>query len=488
VNHPLASNRVRRVGPIARQSRRLSTFGDRFNASDTVLWNIERDPTLRTTIVAIAMLDRCPDWDLLRNRVLQVAQDVPRLRQRVVAAPFGIGSPRWQEVEHFDIDYHLRRVGIPPPGSFDALLDLAAPIAMAAFDKERPLWEFTLVEGLEGHRAALIEKVHHAFTDGVGGIQLARAFVDTRRDCRARRPQRRGGTAPRRPSPGVGRAALLEAAAQVAATMATAAHATQAALAVAASAVHDPLGLATRTARTSRSVGRLLAPATSPLSPIMRARGVSRRLAAFDLALADLLEAGHAVGGSLNDAFLAAIAVGMSRYHQLHGDPVGALRVTMPVNRRRSGDPLGQNRFTPVRFTIPVTCDEPAEQIRRIGMLAHQRRSEPALPISDVIATALNQLPVAATTAVFGSMLKGIDLVATNVPGFTDTVYLAGAEVVGHFAFAPPSGAAVSIALTSHRDVACIGITADREAVPDVDVLRDCLRAGFDDVLEVGRD
>lgn len=145
----------------------------------------------------------------------------------------------------------------------------------------------------------------------------------------------------------------------------------------------------------------------------------------------------------------------------------------------------GNNRFTPVRFTIPLTDEGPAARVRRLGELARRWRSEPALPISDVIAAALNRLPVVTTTAVFGSMLKGVDFVATNVPGIPDRVFLAGAEVLRHYAFAPPSGAAVSVALTSHGTVGCVGITADLDAVPDADVLSECLQLGFAEILDV---
>ena len=107
---------------------------------------------------------------------------------------------------------------------------------------------------------------------------------------------------------------------------------------------------------------------------------------------------------------------------------------------------------------------------------------------SNVIAGVLNRLPAAATTALFGSMLKGVDLVATNVPGFRRRVYLAGAEVIAHYAFPPPSGAACGIAFMSHRNTGCVGVTIDAEAIPDPDVLRECLEAGFTAVLASARE
>lgn len=465
-------------------------FDDRFNHSDAVLWDIERDPALRTTIVAVALLGRAPEWDRLRRTMVEAAAAVPRLRQRVVATPLRLGPPRWVDDDAFDIDYHLRRVALPRPGGLDEVLELAAPITMAAFDRDRPLWEFTLVEGLDGGRAALVEKVHHCFTDGVGGVQLAGLIVDEAALERRRLAHRAGATAAtggRAGSPSDALAALGRATLDSARGAARLAAGTARAVPQAtAAALGDPARFVRDTTRGVRSVARLLRPASAPLSPIMRGRGLSRRLQAFDVELGGLRKAARTVDGTLNDAFLAAVVGGLVRYHDHHGAVAGDLRVTMPVNLRREDDGAGSNRFTPVRFAVPGGDDDPSERMRRLGEIARRWRREPALPVSDVIAGALNRLPVSATTALFGSMLKGVDFVATNVPGIAKPVHLAGAEVVRHYGFPPPSGAACGIALLSHRDQACIGVTVDTTAVPDPGVLGACLRDGFAEVLAVG--
>mgnify|MGYP000721066114 CR=1 FL=1 len=126
----------------------------------------------------------------------------------------------------------------------------------------------------------------------------------------------------------------------------------------------------------------------------------------------------------------AGVAGGMRRYHDLHGAPVTALRVTMPINMRRHGDPAGSNRFTPARFTLPVSEIDAGVRMRDLGQLARGWRKEPSLPLTDVIAGVLNRLPQVASTTILGSMLKAIDFVATNVPGLTERCFLAAAEVV----------------------------------------------------------
>lgn len=459
-------------------------FATHMNAADALLWTIERDPCLRSTIVAIAFLDRSPDWDRLSARITEACDYIPRLRQRVVAAPLGFGPPRWEMDDYFDINYHLGRTLAPEPCDQRSVLDIAGHMAMSAFDKDRPLWEFVLVEGLKGGHAALIQKVHHSITDGVGGMKLARLLLDEKRNPAATKSHAKVVD-----SQHVG--GLTSVADWFAGDLRTVASASlrgaQALPGVAAKMATTPGEPVITIARHLRSIGKLLAPVSTPLSPIMTQRGMSRRLDTIDIPIDQLLAAAHAADSSLNDAFLAGIAGGMRVYHERHGAPVSQLRVTMPINTRRSSDPAGSNRFAPARFTLPIATADVGDRMRQLGALARGWRSEPSLPLTDVIAGVLNTLPAPATTALFGSMLKAIDFVATNVPGLKHRAYLAGAEVEMQYAFAPASGSAFSVALMSHVGLCCIGINADTSAVPDPEVLTACLREGFDEVLSVGR-
>ncbi|MGD9997570.1 MAG: wax ester/triacylglycerol synthase domain-containing protein [Ilumatobacteraceae bacterium] len=441
----------------------MPAFSSRLNASDAVLWNIERDPALRTTIVAVSVLDRPPDWQRLRARVEAAADEVPRLRQRVEPALLHVGAPRWRDDPTFDLDYHLRRFECASPATLDEVLGQAAPIAMAAFDKTRPLWEFTLVEGLVGGRAALIQKLHHSVTDGVGAVRLAKCLLD---DSRSGRGRRRTFDTDSRPVD----------------------HELDRLLRLAGSAAASwvrPVDAARSAVRTAVSAVKLVAPARAPMSPLMVGRGPGRRLFVLDLSLAALRDAAHAAGATLNDAFLAAVVEGLRRYHDGHGTSLDALRINMPVNLRGPDDPPGANRFVPVRMIVPVEHDGAPDRMRRIDELSRAWRDEPALPITDLISGALTMLNPAISTPIMAGMLKCVDLVATNVPGFERPVFLAGAEVLRQFAFAPPSGAGMSIALMSYVDRCCIGVNVDTAAVPDGRALVDCLQAGFDDVLSV---
>ena len=156
------------------------------NGTDATLWDIERDPALRTTVVSILQLDRSVKPERLLRSIDESSRLMPRMRQRVVEAPLGMGVPHWVIAEDVDVRDHVHVAQLEPPVSFDDVLDLAAACAVEPFDRERPLWECTYVGGLADGKAALIIKVHHSFTDGVGGVGLLDVFLDA-----SRRPARR---------------------------------------------------------------------------------------------------------------------------------------------------------------------------------------------------------------------------------------------------------------------------------------------------------
>jgi WS/DGAT/MGAT family acyltransferase len=449
-----------------------ATFQTHMTDADTLMWNIEADPLLRSTITAVALLDSTPDWNKVVRRVTEASAVIPRLRQRVIPPRRGRHLPEWVDDPTFDPAYHLRRVVAPAPANLQTVLDLARTFAMSGFDRARPLWEFTLVEGLEGGRAALIQKVHHSVTDGVGGVKLAMELFDSKRG--GRRPPRTVAPEAARTSqrPGfVSRALGLAVQAPFAAA--------QAGLDL----LSSPRGTVTGIVDDIASVAKLLAPATAKLSPLMRERSLSWEFRAFDVPLDALHDAAAAAGGTVNDAFLAAVTGGLRRYHEYHGVSVDVLRMTLPISVRTEDDPLGSNRFTPARFVVPVGITDPTMRIHALRQLVREWRAEPAIAWTDTLASGLNRLPRPLVTSIFGGMLKNVDFVATNVPGLPVPMYLGGAEIVREYAFAPPTGAAMNIAFLSHVVTGCVGVLVDVAAVPDPDTFTSCLEQAFAEVL-----
>ena len=458
-------------------------FDLQMSDADALMWTVEKDPTLRSTVVTVLTLDRSPDWEALVERVERGSRLIPRLRQRVVSPTWRVGPPCWSADAQFDLSYHLRRVRAPGSGSFECVLDLARNAAMAGFDRARPLWEYTVVDGLEGGGAALVLKVHHSITDGVGGMKMLMMLFDLDRDPGPPGPCDEFQDLPAfTPFDLVGRSLDY----QRRRAFDIARHGIGNAMVAARSAARDPEAALEGAGRVTRSLASFLAPATTPRSPIIGARSLGRRLAALDVPLDDLKRAAKSVGGSLNDAFLAAVVGGVQRYHNLHGVEPDALRMVMPINLRGEDTALGGNHFTPARFLVPLQIADPEERMRALGELARAARDEPAVALTDALALVLNQLPTRVTTAFFGAMLKGSDFVTSNVPGSPFPLYVAGAELERLYPFGPLSGTAANVTLLSHCGTCCIGINTDSLAIPDAADFAKSVEAGFSEVLAIG--
>ena len=458
-------------------------FERRMSDMDALMWGVEKDPLLRSTITAVAILDRSPVRARFEEKIKRGLATIPRLRQRAVTPPYTVAPPVWVTDPNFDLSYHVRWVRATGEGSLRDLLDMAAPIAMQGFDRARPLWEFFIIEGLADGRAALIQKINHAVTDGVGGIKIAMMLLDLERDPApdpTPLPELEPGEVP---SPwalfrdGVdheGRRRLGQVRRTVASVRAAAA---------------NPSDTVRNLVDGASSLGRLLAPAFDPLSPIMKERSLSARFDTIAVSVSDMKAAAKLADGRLNDAFVAAVAGGLMRYHQRHGASVDALRMSMPISIRDADtEGLAGNQFVPARFPVPMTIDDPIERMRALRELVREQRDEPALAATEPIAGVLNRLPLAMTTQLFGAMLKGIDFVTSNVPGVPIPVYLAGAKVEANFAFGPMAGAATNITLLSYQDEIHVGVNMDPAAIPDGEVFVECLREGFAEICKLAAD
>ncbi|KUI32611.1 wax ester/triacylglycerol synthase domain-containing protein [Mycobacterium sp. GA-2829] len=414
--------------------------------ADAFIWSVGADPRLRPTIVTLTVLDRCPDWAVLVERFQALSAAVPAFRRCVAPSP-GPLPPRWRDDPDFDIAFHVRRVAAPHPHNLDTVVDMARLAAMSDFDLAHPLWEVVLVEGLDDGKAALLCKLHHALADGTGAVAMATHLFD---HSAVRRPDRAGAHGDRPPGP---RPHPL--------------------LPETLRALTGPWALGASLMRTVLTTG-------GPRSPIMRTRSTSRCLAVYRLPEAALRAAGHAAGGSLNDAFLAAITDALHRYHDRHGSRLEKALLMMPISIRGPADPAGGNRTMLMRFDVPVGPGSVADRIREIHRRTHRVRAERAVTHAPLVATALSVTP----HGYVSSALRTVDFIASDVPGIPTPVTLAGARVDMQYAFSPTLGAAFNVTLLTYAGECGIGVNVDTAAVPDIDVFFECVAAGFDRVRD----
>lgn len=450
---------------------------DHINPVDAFTVTLERDPLLRATIVALAVFDTVPDWEVLRARVERASRLVPRFRQKLVTVPFGLAPPRWVVDPDFDLSLHLHRVRVHRGGGMAALLELARAQGLTSFDPDRPLWNFTLVEGLPKGRAALVMKLHHALTDGVGGIEIAAHVVDLSREPDQSLPM---PAAPAASDHGVVELVTDTVGFHLRRLDDVRRDLERQLPHLIRHGLTHPLSTITGTADTAAALARFVRPVTRTASPIMTGRRALRDFSMLDVPLDELAAAAHRRDATLNDAFLAAIAGGMRRYHERHLAAVDHLVVSMPVNIRQPGDAPGGNRVTVERFDLPVGVSNPDRRIEQISRTTLALRTDPAIPYASAVAGVLNLLPVEVTAG----MLRHVDLLASNVPGFPDPVYVGGARLDSFHVFGATLGSALNVTLMSYDGTCHVGVSSDSGAVVDPVTLRDCLVDGFAEVID----
>jgi diacylglycerol O-acyltransferase len=443
--------------------------------TDAFAWAMESDPRLRSTVVAVILLDRSPEWADLRYRFDLMSRKFPVFRQRVVESP-PPAAPRWEDSPDFDLDFHVRRVTAPAPATLDSVLELARVAEMEAFDRARPLWKVTLIDGLVDGEAAILWTFHHALTDGVGSMQIAETLFDSAE----RRPERVNlPTAPMRPQSSWldGHRDTLRFVVRRAGSALTGAVRSTARLAY--QGIRHPLASVAAVAALSSSVYRTVRPVNRTGSPIMKQRSLIRHLDVHHVLMPQLREAAHRCGAPLNDAFIAGVTGGLRQYHAKHGVCIGDLHVTMPISLRTKADEMGGNRITLMRFDVPAGVADPGERIKQTHERTARVRLERSLPHTQAVAGALNLMP----RWYIGSILRHVDFLASNVGSIRTPESIGGALVRSAYAFGPTIGAAVNITLVTYANTCYLGINIDTGAIPDHDVFRECLIQGFDEVL-----
>lgn len=451
---------------------------------DYLMYRGETDPRTRSSMMSVEILDRMPDWDRLRADLDRASRIVTRLRQRVVTPVLPIVPAQWVVDPEFDLGYHVRRIRLPAPGTLRQLLDLAQTALAGPLDVSRPLWEATLVEGVtaEGGQAALLWKLSHSITDGVGGIELDRQIRSY-----DRHPHR--GPMPPPPAPQVvastdvvRTAALRLPFSLVAGTRRGAGGA----LGLAGRTLRNPFQAFTSVGRFAGSLQRMLGPPPVEPSPLLRPRSLSRRLETVDVPLDGLRRAAKHHGCSVNDAYIAAVCGVVRLYHERLGAPVDAVPLVMPVNVRAGHDPAGGNQWAIVRIAAPVGEPDPVQRMLTIHEHVISGRAEPAINAADAMAPMLARLPMPLVMALGNENVK-TDIQASNIPGHLQDTYIGGAKVLRNMPFGPLPGAAMMMVMLSHAGRCYVGINYDTASVTEPDLFARCLHEGFDEVLSLRR-
>ncbi len=440
---------------------------DWLSTMDAGFLQVEND-TQPMHVGSILLLDGPPpDYEAFCAHVQSRLDAVPRYRQRVEHPPLGIARPYWVDDPHFSLTYHLRHTAIPQPGREPQLQTLAGRIMSQRLDRDRPLWEMWLIEGLADDRWAVISKVHHAMIDGVSGHEILEILLDS--DI-ASTPDRASTWQPQ-PGP-TGTDLMREAATWTASLPRQLAHATGAVL-------RDPSG-ALRSGVTSTvgmaQVGRKMVGAHGVLNgPI----GPHRRWSWARGDLAEVRTIKSAVGCTVNDVVLASIAGGYRGFLLGRGDVIDeeTVRSLVPVSTR-SAEQRGRlgNQVTAMFADLPIGIANPLERLAVVATQMHQlKHGGEAVGVTSMVSAAKFVPPTLMTLAARTTFNVGQHLfntVTTNIPGPQYPLFLLGRQMREMFPYIPiAEGARISIGIVSYDGRLMVASTGDYDAIPDLDDL-----------------
>jgi hypothetical protein len=190
-------------------------------------------------------------------------------------------------------------------------------------------------------------------------------------------------------------------------------------------------------------------------------------------------------GGSLNDAFIAALLGALKRYHDHFGVEVDRIPIGVPVSIRVEGDSPGGNKFAAAKFAAPMSEPDPRERIRLVREFVLSARAEPALGAIDALAPLLSRLPARAIVEMTTQLTTSLDLQASNVPGLTRPAYLSGAKITHVYAFGPRPGCSAMMALVSHDGRCCIAGNINPAAIAEPELFERCLAEAFQEIVDL---
>ncbi len=440
---------------------------ERLSSLDASFLYLE-SPAMHMHVAGVSVFAPREDGRLTYEDVARVVEArlhlAPRLRQRVLRVPANLARPLWVDDERFDLDFHLRRAAIPSPGGRLQLERAVGRVLSRPLDRAKPLWELYVFEGLVEDRTAVLLKMHHALADGISGMLIASALFDLAPDATLGPPPKH----PWKPEPEPSSADLAGDAVQDMLL-----HPMEALVRIAEAPVHAAAVIG-QTLDGLRSIAGMGAPPRGPFDVHV---GPNRRFATAEVSFERVREVKRALGGTVNDVVLSAVAGGLHDLLHERGEPTRGrtLRVMVPVSVRskaEQGD-VG-NRVAPAFIDVPVGKMTPTARLKRVRT-ATQALKGSAMAVSADSIIGLGAYAPPAIHAMAARMVsrgRWFNLVVSNVPAPQVPLYMAGAQLLASYPSMPlGETSGLSIACTSLGGTMAFGLTADWDSAPDVDLL-----------------
>jgi WS/DGAT/MGAT family acyltransferase len=442
----------------------------------------DEDRQTSFAIASIAVFEGpAPSYEEFLRAIAGRLPLVPLYRRKLRTVPFRLGPPVWVEDPNFDLRYHIRQVALPAPGGDEQLGELMARVMAQRLDRDYPLWEYWLAEGLGEGRWALISKVHHCMVDGVSGTDLYRVIFDASPEPPP--PAADGWAAPAEPS-----ALLLAASAYRDMLLIP----VREALALTDAALSRPGQAVRQASQAARAVAKLAsslwpAAGSSLSGPI----GRQRRYTWARASLGDIKTVKQELGGTVNDVVLAAISSGFRALLLARGERPEPHMVPslIPVSVRSPGEEsIYENRVSVLVANLPVHLAGPVDRLAaiRAELAGLKENKEAAAGEALVTLGRYTPYPLAswAVRLTYRLPQREIVTVTTNVPGPGQPLYGLGRKLLEIIPYVPiATSLRTGIAIFSYCDQVTFGLTGDYATTPDLDVLARGIENGVSELL-----
>ncbi len=425
-------------------------------------WLRMEEPTNLMMITAVLWFDEPPDQERLQAVVRERLVDrFPRFRQRLVEPERVLAAPHWETDPHFDLEAHLGRLSVPPPGDRASLEALVSQWMGTPLDRSRPLWQLHLVEGF-GPGGALLARLHHSIADGIALARVLLSLMDeSAEEHFTPEPEEA-------PAPAEGWERLLRGARTVA-------RGTRAAWRRGAELIAEPIqvgDLVREGARGAATLGRLARMPPDPPTVLRGELGVHKRAAWSEpMALEDVKAIGRATESTVNDVLMAALAGALRRYLEERGETVEDLRAFVPVNLRPLDEPIHRelgNRFGLVFLDLPVKEEMPRRRLRELKQRMDALKRSPEAAVTFGLLGMVGLAPAALEKLVAESLATRGTLIVTNVPGPRRPVFLAGTRLSGLMFWVPQAAkVGLGVSIFSYAGQVTVGVSADAGLVSD---------------------
>jgi len=474
-------------------------FEQRMSDHEALMWNIEKDPWLNPNGGAVVILDRPIDTPQFVRRIRYAVAETPRLREKVAPGLGRLSPPTWVPDPEFDLDYHIRELRLPEPGTDRQLLDLTAQLYEDPLDRTRPLWRFVLITGLSGGRGALWTLMHHTVADGMGQLRMAEMFQELSRqeelppevDLDAIITE--AATSSSSDDGGNPASGLLDAASHTLGHLVR----RQAGVARRVAGELSMWPADPRRARDSASsvvhlaqstIGQMTGSANEVEggSPIWAKRSRRRHLEALTLQLDAVKSVAKAHKVTINDIYVAGLVEGAIAYHAKRGVKVDAFNTSFVLSTR-TDNAVGGNSFTPVPVQVSGREMGIAERISDIHDRIEAAKAD-AIQTGGITALSgvVNLLPTSVVTQTVRGQAAKIDFATSNLRGASIPLYVSGALVLHNIPMGPVAGTAANITTLSYNGVLDVGLFIDPVAITDPADFRGCIESAFSRITSDG--